>query len=193
MSTDSSIIARSLTQPTLFGELFHRHAPRIHRYVARRAGDRIADDVTSETFLIAFEKRERFDRSHEDASPWLLGIATNVIHRHRIAEARNLRAIERGVEEAATSGGIDATSQAIDAEAEVRRLAGELRKMRATDRDCLLLYAWEDLSYDQIAVAMQIPVGTVRSRLNRARRILRAAPRTKEGSHERVIYTPDPA
>jgi RNA polymerase sigma factor (sigma-70 family) len=193
VSTDKSVIARSMEEPAVFGELFHRHAPRIHRYVARRAGESIADDVTSETFLIAFERRGRFDRSYDDAGPWLFGIATNLIHRHRIGEARTLRSIERAAHEPATTGGIDRAGHALDARAEVRGMARALRRLSIADRDCLLLFAWEDFSYEQIAVAMNIPVGTVRSRLNRARRILRAAPTTKESDHERANYAPDPA
>lgn len=193
MSTDSDVIARSMSEPALFGELFHRHAPRVHRYVARRAGERLADDVTSETFLIAFEKRDRFDLSNAEARPWLLGIATNLIHRHRISEARTLRSIERASHDIATDGGVELAGEAVDLREDMRRLARDLRRLPIADRDCLLLYAWEELSYVEIAIALQIPVGTVRSRLNRARRILRAAPTTKEDPHERAIYTADPA
>ncbi len=193
VTTDSSLIARSMREPSAFGELFHRYAARVHRYAARRAGDAVADDVTSETFLIAFERRERFDLSHEDARPWLFGIATNLIHRHRIAEARTLRSIERAGVEPPPRSEADRADAVIDAHFEVRRLAKALRKLPAADRDCLLLFAWEDLSYEQIAEAMSIPVGTVRSRLNRARRILRVAPTTEEATHERAHIAPDPA
>lgn len=192
MSTDSDVIARSMSEPRLFGELFHRHAARVHRYVARRAGERIADDVTSETFLIAFEKRDQFDLSNSEARPWLLGIATNLIHRHRVAEARTLRTIEAASREDATDGGLELAGEAFDLREDMRRLARDLRRLPIADRDCLLLYAWEDLSYAEIALALHVPIGTVRSRLNRARRILRATT-TKEGHNERAVYTADPA
>ena len=175
MSTDSELIAQSHDDPSRFGELFHRHAPAIHRYVARRAGPTVADDVTSEAFLIAFERRGRFDLARDDARPWLFGIATNLIHRHRIAEARTLRSAERAAAEAPPQSDADELAEAAETRMEVRRLARELRRLRVDDRDCLLLFAWEGLSYEQIAEAMEVPIGTVRSRLNRARRILRDA------------------
>ncbi|WP_202980859.1 RNA polymerase sigma factor [Microbacterium lushaniae] len=193
MSTDSSVIQRSVREPAVFGELFHRHASRLHRYVARRAGDTVADDVISETFLIAFERRARFDLSHEDARPWLFGIATNLIHRHRIAEARTLRTAERFVADSPAVSDPERMDEQVAAHLEMKRVAKVLRRLPIGDRDCLLLYAWEDLSYEQIAEAMSIPTGTVRSRLNRARRALRAEPLIEEGTHERAHYAPDPA
>lgn len=190
---DSVVIERSLTEPTAFGALFSRHAAPLHRYIARRAGQDIADDVTSETFLVAFQRRKRFDLSREDARPWLFGIATNLIHRHRIAEARTLRSIERAAAQPAPVDSIDRLDDAIDAQRTVARLARELRKLSVDDRDCLLLFAWADFTYDEIADAMNVPVGTVRSRLNRARRKLRAPDLTEEGDHERAHYAAGPA
>jgi RNA polymerase sigma factor (sigma-70 family) len=196
VSTDSDVIEGSLLDPVVFGELFTRHAARLHRYVARRAGEVVADDVTSETFLIAFERRARFDLAREDAGPWLFGIATNLIHRHRIAEARTFRSLEQIAQlrtDADESGRIDDT---IDAERQLAKLARQLRKMAAGDRECLLLYAWAEFSYDQIAESLNIPVGTVRSRLNRARRKLRRDSMEaldEEGEHGRAHLAPDTA
>lgn len=180
-------------EPAVFGELFHRHAPRLHRYVARRAGGTVADDVISETFLIAFERRDRFDLAQDDARPWLFGIATNLIHRHRIAEARALRTTERFVSGSATHSDPERLDERVAAHLEMKRVSRAVRKLSIGDRDCLLLLVWEDLSYEQIAEALSIPVGTVRSRLNRARRVLRGVPTTEEGTHERAHYAPDPA
>lgn len=72
---------------------------------------------------------------------------------------------------------------------EFRETARNIRLLSVKDRDTLLLYAWEGLSYDEIALALAVPVGTVRSRLNRARRALRVTPAPEEGSHERLQYT----
>lgn len=177
-----------MQEPAAFGALFHRHAPALHRYVARRAGPAVADDVTSETFLIAFERRSRFELDRESARPWLLGIATNLIHRHRIAEARTLRSAERAAAEAPRQSEADELAESVETRMEVRRIVRELRRLPMRDRDCLLLFAWEGLSYEQIAEAMGVPIGTVRSRLNRARRVLRDAPSAvtelKETVHE---------
>jgi len=188
VNNDNTVIARSVTDPSAFGEIFHRYAGAVHRYAARRAGDAVADDVTSETFLIAFQRRARFDPAREDARPWLFGIATNLIHRHRIATARVLRAMERSVPEPVTTHHPD---EALDAQLAVGRLAGRIRRLSAGDRDCLLLFAWAELSYDEIAEALHIPVGTVKSRLNRARRQIRTAP--EEGENGRADTAPQPA
>ena len=188
MNNDNTVIARSVQDPVAFGEIFHRYAAVIHRYAARRAGDAVADDVTSETFLIAFQHRARFDPAREDARPWLFGIATNLIHRHRIATARVLRAMEHAVCEPVITHDPD---DALDAQLAVARLAKRIRRLNAGDRDCLLLFAWAELSYDEIAEALHIPVGTVKSRLNRARRLIRTTP--EEGEYERADIAPKPA
>ncbi|MCB5273210.1 ECF RNA polymerase sigma factor SigL [Arthrobacter sp. SO5] len=85
MSTDNDIIRRSRDSPAVFGDLYDRHASVIYRYAARRAGDFAADDVTSETFLVAGEKLETYDLDRDDARPWLFGIATNLLRRHALS------------------------------------------------------------------------------------------------------------
>lgn len=193
MSTDSSVITRSFQEPSAFGELFQRHAARLYRYVSRRAGPSAADDVISETFLVAFERRVSYDLSRDDALPWLFGIATNLIHRHRVAEARTLRMLEESAGDTARDAEHDSgradPAQILAARDDFSDTARQIRRLSKKDRDTLLLYAWEDLSYEDIALALEIPVGTVRSRLNRARRALRTAPATEEGQHERVQHT----
>lgn len=174
MSTDSEIILRSIVDPQVFGEIYDRHASSILRYASRRAGEAVGEDVMSETFLLAFGQRHSFDNDRDDAGPWLFGIATNLLRRHHRAEARLLRASARTAVESRVDDHAR-TSELADAAAGVRALAGPIRRMSAVDRDTLLLYAWADLSYEQIALAMAVPVGTVRSRLNRARRLLRDA------------------
>lgn len=186
MNTDSTIIARSLEDPAAFGEVFIRHAPRIHRHVARRVGQAIADDIISETFLIAFERRSRYDQTYANCAPWLFGIATNLISRHRVHEARTYKLLERTASREATEEDHHLAIVQLDAQLEVSRLAGSLGKLKQRDRDVLLLFAWEDLSYEQIAAALGIPVGTVRSRLNRARRIVRTNAISKETSNDRI-------
>ncbi|WP_253259132.1 RNA polymerase sigma factor [Subtercola boreus] len=184
MSTDSDIILRSRASPALFGQLYERHARTIHRYAARRAGENVADDIMSETFLVAFDRRERFDPAWADARPWLFGIATTLLKAHRRVEARTWNAlIAAGLNEISTASAseqpADRSNALMDAQLAVRSLAPALQAMRDDDRDALLLYAWADLDYAGVAVAMGIPVGTVRSRLNRARRILQAAAATE--------------
>lgn len=173
MSTDSDIIRRSRDSPTVFGELYDRHASAIYRYAARRAGDFAADDVTSETFLVAWEQLDSYDSGRDDARPWLFGIATNLLRRHHRAEAKVLKTAAKSASREAVADDSDRIAAEIDAKVATGRIAQALKSMAAIDRETLLLYAWADLTYEGIAVAMGVPVGTVRSRLNRARQILR--------------------
>ncbi|MDL4815601.1 RNA polymerase sigma factor [Actinomadura sp. OS1-43] len=175
---DAVLIARSLARPEEFAPLFHRHAPRIHRYIAQRLGPDAAEDVMAETFLVAFRSRHRYDPGRPDARPWLYGIATNLIARHRAAEVRNYRLLERTAPGAAAPSGDDLGERVADrvtAQSLHGPLAGALAALPARVRNVLLLVAWADLSYEEVAEALDVPVGTVRSRLHRARRRLRDA------------------
>ncbi len=126
----------------------------------------------AETFLVAFERRERFDSGYDDALPWLLGIATVLVRKHRRVEARAWQAIAASGQPEAV---VEDRDDRLDASLTVRALAAAIRRMPARDRDALLLYAWGDLDYEGVARALDVPVGTIRSRLNRARRVLRQA------------------
>ncbi|GAB3988633.1 RNA polymerase sigma factor [Actinoallomurus acanthiterrae] len=173
---DASLIERSRSDPELFATIFDRHAGRLRGYVARRLGPDAADDVVADTFLIAFRRRARYDLSRTDAAPWLYGIATNLIGERRRAEVRMYRAYARsGADPLAAEGHAQRVADAVSAEAEGSRLATALASLKKRDRDALLLFTWGDLSYEEVARALDVPVGTVRSRLNRARRKLRTA------------------
>ncbi|MER6158131.1 RNA polymerase sigma factor [Streptomyces sp. NPDC001868] len=173
---DAEIVAQSLEQPELFARLYDRYAPDIHRYVARRLGDSMADDLTADTFLTAFRIRGRYDRTRTNARPWLYGIAGNLIGKHRRTEVRALKALARtGHDPVAASWSetwVERTDTRVAAQGP---LAGALAALPAGDRHVLLLVAWADLGYQEVAQALDIPVGTVRSRLNRARRKVRTA------------------
>ncbi|MDN4609586.1 RNA polymerase sigma factor [Arthrobacter burdickii] len=173
MNTDAEIVERSRYGPAAFGELYDRHGPDIYRYAARRAGDFVAEDVMAETFLIAFEGRFDFVGSTGAVRPWLFGIATNLLRRHHRAEERVLRALVKlggRVEDPDFLGAVD---ERLDAPGNQARIARALQGLPAIDRDAILLLAWADLSYEDIATATAVPLGTVRSRINRARRKLR--------------------
>jgi RNA polymerase sigma factor (sigma-70 family) len=173
---DSAVIAASMADPERFGEIYDRHASEIHHYVARRVGTALSEDLASETFLIAFRVRARYDPSRPDARPWLYGIATNLIRRHHRTEQAQYRAVARSA--AHPTGAPDHAEQVaerVSAAAHARQAAAALGQLTAKERDVLLLFAWAQLTYDEIAAALDIPAGTVRSRLNRARQRLRAA------------------
>lgn len=175
MSPDNEVIERSAREPAVFAMLFDRHAAVVYRYVAQRLGDHFADDVMSETFLVAFERRSSYDVGVSDARPWLLGIATRLMRKHARVEAVAWKGLSADMAARIAPDFIEQVGSRIDAERLARRLGKALRKLSEADRDTLLLYAWGDLNYGSIAAAMQVPVGTVRSRLNRARRQLRRA------------------
>jgi RNA polymerase sigma factor (sigma-70 family) len=169
---DAEIIARSRHESEHFAVLFRRHAPEIQRYVVRRLGADAAEDVVAETFLIAFRQRERYDLSRADARPWLYGIATNLVGRHRRSEIRAYRALVRTGCDPVTEPFTDQVDAAVSAASTSRRLAAALVRLAAGQRDALLLVAWGGLTYEQAALSLGVPVGTVRSRINRARRTL---------------------
>jgi RNA polymerase sigma factor (sigma-70 family) len=183
---DAELIVGSRVSPELFAVLFDRHAVAIHRYVARRLGTTEADDLLGQTFLLAFERRHRYDETRSDALPWLYGIATNLVHRRRREEIRQYRAYSRTGTDRDHDGLAAEVAARLDAAVTTRALSGVLAELRTAERDVLLLFAWEDLSYPEIAQALDIPIGTVRSRLFRARRALRSAlgPAFEEHSDE---------
>jgi RNA polymerase sigma-70 factor, ECF subfamily len=164
--SDAAWLARSLEEPTAFEYIFDRHIGAVHRYLHRRAGHDLADELAAETFALAFERRASCHAS-ESVLPWLYGIATNLLHNHRRAEQRQLRAYARN--------GVDSSAAYEDEAARVggavldARLAGALAAMRPRERDALLLYALADLSYEDIALGLDVPVGTIRTWLHRAR------------------------
>jgi RNA polymerase sigma-70 factor, ECF subfamily len=171
---DAGLIAASLSAPECFGPLFDRHAPAIHRYIARRLGPDAADDLVAETFLAAFRRRACYDPAHADARPWLYGIATRLIGRHRRDEVRFFRAIARTGVDPAAEPVADRVTDRIAAQAASRELAAAVAKLPQAQRDVLLLVA-SGLGYQEVAVALAVPAGTVSSRLVRARRKVREA------------------
>lgn len=174
-SLDSDLVRESLTRPEAFSALFDRYAAMLYRYVSRRLGPEIAEDLVGETFLVAFARRKNYDLACEDARPWLFGIVTRLVSRHRRAEAARYRSLLRTAPEDVVESPADRVAAGVTAQASRPALAHALAGIAARDRDVLLLVAWSDLSYEEVARALDIPVGTVRSRLNRARRKLRAA------------------
>jgi RNA polymerase sigma factor (sigma-70 family) len=172
-AADGPVIAESLTDPARFGLIFDRHYDAIHRYLARRVGWDLAEDLTSTVFLAAFQSRRRFRPSVRDAGPWLYGIATNILRRHTRTEVRRLRAYGRVPDPGAVQADGEDVANRLDAERAAGAIGEALAEMPEGERSVLLLIAWADLSYEETAVALGVPIGTVRSRLHRARTRLR--------------------
>jgi len=161
----------SRERPELFEVVFQRHYDSLRRFAQRRIGDAAGEEVAARAFLMAFERRASFDRARGSAKSWLYGIAANLIRHHIRDEHTHLRIL----------GGLPRESTISNSDDEERlialgvwpALAEELRLLAPDDRETFLLLALGDLSYAQIAEALQIPIGTVRSRIHRVRHSLR--------------------
>jgi RNA polymerase sigma factor (sigma-70 family) len=165
--TDREVVAASVGEPSEFGEIFDRHYPAIAAYVLRRLGPS-AEDAAAEVFVRAFRQRHRFRPDHETVLPWLYGITSNVIADQRRSERRRVRALHR-----LSARADDAHYDTSFGEPTLTpRVAKALAQLTDADRDALLLMAWGELDYQEIAYALDCPVGTVRSRIARARRTL---------------------
>lgn len=175
-ASDSAVIAASLGCPESFGALFDRHGGVLLRFLMRRVAPAEAEGLLGEVFRIAFERRGTFDRERESARPWLYGIASKLVAKHHRSEARRLRATARLAARPEPGGDpSEPAVTALDARAIWPRVAEAVSELPEAERAVLLLYAWEELSYDEIADVLEVPVGTVRSRLHRARGRLRAS------------------
>ncbi|MBO0868959.1 MAG: RNA polymerase sigma factor [Micromonosporaceae bacterium] len=174
---DHEIVERSRREPEVFALLFGRYAAALHRYLARRIGTQDAQDVLGDTFLEAFRERHRYDPARQEVRPWLYGIATNRLGRYRRAELKQLRILQRtGRDPVLAEPPFTERSDArVGAGAVRQQLAGALHRLPAGQRDALLLVAWAQLGYQEVAQALGVPVGTVRSRISRARAVLRDA------------------
>jgi RNA polymerase sigma factor (sigma-70 family) len=189
---DALVIAASIDEPDRFRAIFDRHAQLIDRFLTRRVGREVAEDLLAEVFLAAFRRRARYDARYRDARPWLYGIAANVVGQHRRDEARRWRLLAAVPSAPDEVNPVDEADSRVVAAALRAPLVAGLRALSRPDREVLLMAAWEQLTYDEIATAMQTPIGTVRSRLSRARRQLRTHlgdqdPRSPDTSLEELL------
>ena len=167
MLDDTEAIARSLSQPASFELIFDRHFPALHRYVSHCLGADAADDVAAETFVRAFAARTRYVPSTASARAWLFAIATNLVRDEVRRRGRDSGVADR------LSLQVGPSHRAADEPDP--RLHAALMALRDEEREALVLFAWAELSYEEIAHATGTPIGTVRSRLSRARARLRDA------------------
>jgi RNA polymerase sigma-70 factor (ECF subfamily) len=163
-------------EPRDLAGLYDTYAAMLYRYSVRRLGPAAAEEVVAETFLSAVAGWASFDPSRGEPRPWLFGILSHKIARHRRDEAAYLKALARVPGEAMAADQVDLADRVADAvSAGTNRAAllSALAELKPGDRDALLLLAWADMSYPEIAAALGIPSGTVRSRVHRARRLMR--------------------
>jgi RNA polymerase sigma-70 factor (ECF subfamily) len=170
--TDAELIRRSLREPARFEAVFERHYSAVRRYGERRLGQSDGEEIAAATFEVAFAQRGRFDgKRFSSARPWLFGIANNLVRsqvRHAAVEGRH-HPIAIAIPESEPEPSLDALA----AEVVMPRIRAALDQLMEADRETFLLVAQAELSHAEAAEALAIPVGTVRSRMNRVRTQLR--------------------
>jgi RNA polymerase sigma factor (sigma-70 family) len=174
---DAGLMRAAQTDPASFGTLFDRHFATVYRFCERRVGRTMAEDLAGETFRRAFEARHSYDLSRPSALPWLYRIAYNLVRDALRARAAEDRAYARlhalaGTESPSED---DQAARRTDARADLAALARLLLAEPEQDVDALFLHVWDGLSYLDVAAALGVPVGTVRSRLSRLRHRLEEA------------------
>lgn len=160
---------RSPTAPSI-AELYDAHADTIARYLQRRLEPERVEDAVASVFERALRSYARYVPVHDTPLPWLFGIAANVVADNRRSEQRRLRALAR-----LGAGAVQHTADPAGAGAVDPQLVETLLRLKPADRETLLLVAWGELSYEETAAALGVPIGTVRSRLARARGQLTAS------------------
>jgi RNA polymerase sigma factor (sigma-70 family) len=162
-------------EPECFGVLFDRHGEAVRAFCARRTGSvDAADDLVSIVFLEAWRRRAEVELIDGNALPWLYGIARRTMQHRRRTALRHRRALARLASGTATPDHADDVAGRLDDERHLARLKAALARLRPADRDVLVLCVWQGLTYAEAATALGVPVGTVRSRLSRARTRLEA-------------------
>jgi RNA polymerase sigma-70 factor, ECF subfamily len=173
--TDAELVARFRRDPEMFIGVYDRYRCDVYRYVAGRLDRQTADDITAETFLVAFGQLGRFNPERGGLRPWLFGIATNMVARHRRKEARHYRALVRIGPDPVVDSHESHVVSSVTAQCMRAQLARALLALSQGERDVVWLVAMSQLSYEEVAQALGISQGTVGSRLSRARRKLRDA------------------
>jgi RNA polymerase sigma factor (sigma-70 family) len=171
---DSTLWSRSRNGDVdAFALLFERHAKAIYNYCFRRVGDwSVAEDLLSVVFLEAWRRRRK-QLPPGKVLPWLHGIATNVVRNRRRSQCRYSAALARVP---APRPEPDFGDEVLERIGDERRLApafDRLAQLPRRQQEVFVLCAWSGLSYEDAAFALGLPVGTVRSRLSRARLALR--------------------
>lgn len=173
VDVDAAAVRASVEDPERFSLIFDRHHRVVWTYLARLAGPDVADEIAGDVFVAAFERRARFDPTRGEVRSWLYGIATNKLHTRFRSDRRARRAFARAAESAIAPDPTVLVDEAADLADTARRVLSAIARLDRNDRELIVLYAWDELSYSQIADILDVPIGTVRSRLSRARRRLR--------------------
>ena len=149
MSTDADLFQQSVHDPEMFREVFERHAAPVLAYARKRLGPVAGDEILAQTFLTAFERRERFDRAYPSARPWLFGIATNIIRHYLREEREHLAMLGRFSTEVSEPPADDV--EGLDAERLRPQLMEALLALSDVDRGTFLLQTLGELTYKETA------------------------------------------
>jgi RNA polymerase sigma-70 factor (ECF subfamily) len=186
-ATDQQLWGEAVAgSPAAFGLIFERHAKAVYNFCFRRTASwSLAEDLTSEVFLLAWRRRREVVFTVEDGSvlPWLYGVALNLLRNRRRSERRATVALARLDPTAAESDFSDEIVGRLGDERRMRDVLSVFDRLAPHEQEVLALCVWAGLSYDDCAVALGVPVGTVRSRLARARAHL--VELVASGGHER--------
>jgi RNA polymerase sigma factor (sigma-70 family) len=170
--------AGAIVAPADFEDAFRQHFGPVYRFIARRVGTTLAEDLAAEVFATAYRRRASYEPTRGSLRSWLYGIAANLVRGHWRDEQQLLdldaRLTPASQGPASTGTFADAADERVTAASLAPRIAGALAALNTEQRDVLLLHAWADLSHEEIAAALGIAPGTARSRLSRARAALRA-------------------
>ncbi|MET7336760.1 RNA polymerase sigma factor [Nonomuraea sp. NPDC005650] len=167
---DDELVARFRLDPEEFTAVYDRYFREVYLYVAGRLDVQAGEDIAAETFCLAFRDRERFDPTRGGVRPWLFGIATNLMARHRRKEARHYRALARTSADPPADSHEGRVVDTVTAQRMGPRLARALATLNRGERDVLTLSYLAELTHQEVADALGISYGTVGSRLNRARK-----------------------
>jgi RNA polymerase sigma factor (sigma-70 family) len=171
---DSKVVRASIEDPQCFETVFDRHHRVIWRYLARVGGRDSADDLAGEVFTIAFAKRDCYDPERGSVRSWLYGIASNLLKTQWRSESRQALALKRTASQVPdTSSSMDVVNDRMVAQGELGDVLKAFWDLSVSDREIITLFVWEQLTYVEIAAVLGVELGTVRSRLARARARLR--------------------
>jgi RNA polymerase sigma factor (sigma-70 family) len=161
------------TDPEAFGELYERHAQAVYAFCARRTGDlTLAEDLTSVVFLEAWRRRRSVRLDGRSALPWLLGTARNVVRNQRRSLRRHRAALLRMSANDVSPSGEEEAIGRVDAQRALSAALEAVGRLPREQQDAVNLVLWSGLSYEDAAQALGVPIGTVRSRIARARAAL---------------------
>lgn len=167
---DAELVARFRRDPNQFTAVYDRYFPDVYRYAVGRLDVQTGEDIAAETFCVAFAQRDGFDPGRGGLRPWLFGIATKLMARHRRKEARHYKALTRVGAETSVEGHESRVVTSLAAQRLQPQLLKALAKLNRGERDVILLIALGQLSHEEVAQTLGIADGTVRSRLSRARK-----------------------